>query len=137
MSVNRTTDQEGPAVMTIRFTDLTFAENTPPTISSITTTQTSSTPAAESTPIASMERTVTINMKYRHESEILSQLLSITKAVPVEPTQEELVQLTQLEEQRTLSEKDAQRSYVVNEKRKRTEAMLAQARGEVAAARDV
>jgi large subunit ribosomal protein MRP49 len=123
--------------MTIHFTDLTPAENTPPTISSITTTQTSTAPVAESTPIAPIERTVTINMKHRHESEILSLLFSVTKAVPVEPTQEELVQLTQLEEQRILSEKDAQRSHVVNEKRKRTEAILAQARGEVAAARDV
>jgi large subunit ribosomal protein MRP49 len=76
-------------------------------------------------------------MKHRNESEILSQLLSMTKAVPVEPTREELDQLKDLEEQRRLSEKDAQRSLAVNEKRRRTEAMLAQARGEVAVARDV
>lgn len=122
--------------MTIYFTDLTSAENTPPTISS-TASHTSTSLAAESMPIAPTEQTVTINMKHRHESEILSQLLSITKAVPVEPNQEELAQLTQLEEQRVLSEKDAQRTRAVNEKRKRAEAMLAQARGEVIAARDV
>lgn len=133
MTVNRTADQEGPAMMTIHFTDLTSAENTLSTISS-NTPQISTAPVAESRPVAPMERTVTISMKHRHESEILSQLLSITKAVPVEPTQEELAQLMQLEEQRILSEKDAQRSHVVNEKRKRTETMLAQARGEVAAA---
>lgn len=123
-------------MMTVHFTDLTSAENAPPTISSITT-QKSTAPVAESTSIAPIDRMVTINMKHRHESEILSQLLSLTKAVPVEPTQDELMQLAQLEEQRILSAKDAQRSQVVNEKRKRTEAMLAQARGEVAAARDV
>jgi large subunit ribosomal protein MRP49 len=135
MSVNRTTVQEGPAVMTIQFTNSKSAEKIPGAISPTTSPQTS-TPGAESTPIAPIERIVTINMKHRHESEILSQLLTITKAVPVEPTQEELVQLKELEEQRVLSEKDRQRSHAVNEKRRRAEAMLAQARGEAAAARD-
>ena len=123
--------------MTIHFIDSTSAENAPPAISFTTNAQTSTASAADSTPMAPTERTVTINMKHRHESEILSQLLSITRAVPVEPTQEELVQFKELEEQRRLSEKDTQRSQAVNEKRRRAEAMLAQARGEVAAVRGV
>jgi len=137
MSITRTEDQEGPAVMTIHFTGSASADETPPAISSTTTAQTSTAPVAESTSMAPTNWTATIDMKHRHESEILSQLLSITKAVPVEPTQEELDQLRELEERRRLSEKDAQRSLAVNEKRRRTEAMLAQARGEVAATRDV
>lgn len=77
------------------------------------------------------ERTATIDMKHRHESEILAELMKITKAAPVEPTQEELDQLRDLEERQKLSEIDSKRSHAVNEKRKKREAMLAQARGEV------
>jgi large subunit ribosomal protein MRP49 len=136
MTINRTTDQKGPATMTIHFADPITPENTPPAISSTTTNQTSSPAVAKSTPMAPTERTVTINMKYRHEFQILSQLLAITKAVPIEPTEEELEQIKELEEQQQLSEQDSKRSQAVNAKRKRTEAMLAQARGEVAAARE-
>jgi large subunit ribosomal protein MRP49 len=71
-------------------------------------------------------------MKHKHESQILAQLLAITKALPIEPTEEELEQIRELEEQQRLSEQDSKRSQAVNEKRKRAEAMLAQARGEVA-----
>jgi large subunit ribosomal protein MRP49 len=134
MTINRTTDQKGPATMTIHFADPITAANTPPAVSSTTTSQTSSAPVAKSTPMAPTERTATINMKHRHESQILSQLLAITKAVPIEPTKEELEQIRELEEQQKLSEQDSKRSQAVNAKRKRTEAMLAQARGEVAAA---
>jgi large subunit ribosomal protein MRP49 len=131
VTVNRTQIQEGPAVMTVHFTDPDSASQTPSPVSSTTIAHTSAAPVAETTPAAPTQRTVTIEMKHRHESEILSQLLSVTKAVPVEATPEELAQLNELDEQRQLSEKDAQRSRAVNEKRKRTEAMLAQARGEV------
>lgn len=73
-------------------------------------------------------------MKHRHESQILVQLLAITKAVPIEPTEEESEQIRELEEQQLLSEQDSKRSQAANEKRKRAEAMLAQARGELSAA---
>lgn len=86
--------------------------------------------------MASTERTAIINLKHKHESQILAQLLAITKAVPIEPTEEELEQIRELEEQQRLSELDSKRSQAVNAKRKRTEAMLAQARGEVAAAQE-
>src|SRR5438045_1795644 len=132
VSVNRTADQKGPAVMTVHFTDPTSATTTQTPISSTATAQTSAALAAKTTPTAATQRTATVDMKYRHESEILSELFSITKAIPVEPIVEELTQLKELEEQRRLSERDAQRSHAVNEKRKRTEAMLTQARGEVA-----
>jgi large subunit ribosomal protein MRP49 len=136
MTVNRTTDQKGPATMTIHFADPMTAVNTPPAVSSTTTTQTSSALVAKSTLMAPTERIAAINIKHTHESQILSQLLTITKAVPVEPTEEELEQTRELEEQQRLSEQDSKRSQAVNAKRKRTEAMLAQARGEVAAARE-
>jgi large subunit ribosomal protein MRP49 len=136
MTINRTTDQKGPATMTIHFAGPTIAESTPPAVSSTTTTQTSPAPVAKSIPMAPIERTATIDMKHRHESQILAQFLAITKAVPIEPTEEELEQIRELEEQQRLSEQDSKRSQAVNEKRKRAEAMLAQARGEVAEAQE-
>lgn len=135
MTVNRTLEQMGPAQMTIHFTDPTSAHNTPPAISSTADRQISSVPVAASTPIAPTERTVTINMKHRHEAEILSQLLSVTKALTVEPTEEDLETLRDLAEKRKQSEIDAKRTKEVLEQKKREEAMLAQAKGLVAANR--
>jgi len=122
MTINRTTDQEGPALMTVHFTE--------PTPTS------SSTPAPDSRTSDPPVRIETINMKHRHESEILSQLMTLTKAKPVKPTAEELRQIQELEEHRAQSERDSKRMHEVNEKRKQTEAMLAQARGELAAAKE-
>src|SRR5271170_3073481 len=118
MTINRTTDQKGPATMTIHFADPITAENTTPAVSTTTTNQSSSAPVAKSTPMTPTERTATINMKHRHESQILSQLLAITKAVPIEPTEEELEQIRELEEQQRLSEQDSKRSQAINAKRK-------------------
>lgn len=136
MTINRTTNQEGPAIMTIHFTNSASAANTGPAISSTTDSKPSSAPVASSTSPAPTECTQTINMKHRHESEILSQLMSITKAKPVQVTPEETQQIKDLEEHRIQSEKDSKAMQLVNEKRRRKEAMLAQARGEVAAARE-
>jgi large subunit ribosomal protein MRP49 len=105
MSIDRSKDQEGPATMTVYFKDPSAPEDTGP-------------------------KSSTINMKHRHESEILSQLMSLTKATPVAPTSEEAEQLRSLEEHRIQSEKDSARSHEVNEKRKQKEAILAQARGQ-------
>lgn len=119
--------------MTIHFTEPTGVDKILPAVPSTTSTQSSSILVSDT---ASPERIETINMKHRHESEILSQLLSITKAVPIEPTEKELEQIRDLEEQRLLSEQDSRRSQIVNENRRRKEAILAQARGEIAAAQE-
>jgi len=74
-------------------------------------------------------------MKHRHESEILLQLMELTKAIPVVPTPEEEQELQHLEEENKNSERDAQRSAEVNERRRREAALLDQARGDVASAR--
>jgi DNA-binding protein H-NS len=92
MTLERTTNQEGPALMTVYFDDATQPE-TP-----VAGTQTEPT-------TSSQQRVVTINMKHRHESEILSQLLALTNAVPVEPTPEEVEQLQQLAAQQEVSER--------------------------------
>jgi large subunit ribosomal protein MRP49 len=115
MTLERTTNQEGPALMTVYFDDATQPE-TP-----VAGTQTEPT-------TSSQQRVVTINMKHRHESEILSQLLALTNAVPVEPTPEEVEQLQQLAAQQEVSERDSARHAIFNAEKKREKAILAQAR---------
>lgn len=72
-------------------------------------------------------------MTNRLPGEILADLLRITKAVTVEATAEEREQLAELEEMRTRSEQDSRLGKELMAKRKREEALLAQARGEIAA----
>lgn len=127
MSISRTANQEGPALMTIHFND-------EPSTCPITETPLSSTVGQPH--ISSTERIATINIKHQSETGILTQLMSITKAQPVYPTQEELDKMSELEEQRNLSEKNSQMSKALNEKRRRRDAMLAQARSEVATVRE-
>ncbi|KAE8452827.1 hypothetical protein EG329_013099 [Mollisiaceae sp. DMI_Dod_QoI] len=131
MTVNRTNDQLGPAIITVHFTSTAAAESTKPEISSTTTKQTSTgpVPASKSGPIT--ERTETINMKDRQVSEILDQLLKLTKAKVVTPTPEETRELRDIEEQNAKSARDAAMMQAENAKRKREEEILRQARGSV------
>lgn len=76
-----------------------------------------------------------VDIKHKRESEILEQLMALTKAVAVVATPEEEEQLQQLAEDDKKSELDAQRSAEVNERRRETAALLDQARGDVANAR--
>jgi len=130
MTVNRTTDQDGPATLTVFFAPPSDSQS--PTSSPAPTSSTSqSTSPSEHAPF---ERTESINMKYRHEPEILALLMEITKATPVEATPEEQADLQELEEQSSRSETDSRRSAEVNEKKKREADVLAQARGDLAQA---
>ncbi|KAH7356861.1 50S ribosomal protein-like protein Mrp49 [Rhexocercosporidium sp. MPI-PUGE-AT-0058] len=130
MTVNRTNDQSGPALLTIHFTSPSAAADTSPEISSTTTKQTSSAPVAATKAGPATERTEVINMKHRPESEILDQLLAITRARVVKPTAEETRQIQEIEDQNARSERDSVMMAEVNAKRKREEAILIQARGD-------
>lgn len=72
-------------------------------------------------------------MKHRLDSEILDQLLKLTKAKVVRPTAEEQRQMQEIEEQNAKSERDAAMMAEVNARMKMEEDMLTQARGEVEA----
>lgn len=130
MTVNRTNDQDGPATLTVFFAP---PSNSPsPTSSPAPTSSTSqSTSPSDHAPF---ERTQSISMKHKLEPEILALLMDITKATPVEATLEEQAELEELGELRQRSELDSKRSAEVNEKIKREQDMLAQARGEIAQA---
>jgi large subunit ribosomal protein MRP49 len=133
MTVNRTTNQTGPALMTVHLTSPKAAATIKSEISSTTDKQTSTGPVPESKTGPPTERTEVINMKHRHDSEILEQLLRLTKAKVVRPTAEEQREIQEMEEQNAKSERDANMMAKVNAKRKREEEILEQARGEVEA----
>jgi len=129
MTVTRSNDQLGPALMTVHFTSAIEAANTKPEISSTTSSKTSTGPVPASKAGPSTERTETINMKHRLDSEILDQLLKLTKAKVVTPTPEEARQVREIEEQNVRSAKDAALMQAENAKRKREEEIMRQARG--------
>jgi len=132
MTVDRTAPSTDPALMTVFFAP----KNAPQTSSSSTGTgaPTSSTSGdkapSEYTPT---EKTEEIPMTNRTPVEILGDLIKLTNATSVEATPEELEQLEGLNQARIKGAKDAKLSLEVREKKKREEALLAQARGEMAA----
>jgi large subunit ribosomal protein MRP49 len=136
MTVNRTTNQTGPALMTVHFTSPGAAATIKPEISSTTNKQTSTGPVPESKAGPPTERTEVINMKHRQDSEILEQLLKLTKAKVVRPTAEEQREIQEMEEQNARSERDAAMMAEVNATKKREAEILEQARGEVEAMQD-
>jgi large subunit ribosomal protein MRP49 len=131
MTVNRTNNQTGPALLTVHFTSPESAATIKPEISSTADKQTSTGPVPKAGPPT--ERTEVINMKHRLDSEILDQLLKLTKAKVVRPTAEEQRQMQEIEEQNAKSERDAAMMAEVNARKKMEEDMLTQARGEVEA----
>lgn len=70
-------------------------------------------------------------MKHKHEEEILEQLMNITKAVRVVPTEEQELEMKELEDQRSRSAKDSETTRIYNEKIRQERALLEQARAAV------
>ena len=128
MTLDRTAAQTDPALMTVFFAD----PEASPTSGAAPTTSTSG--DKEPSNYSPSSRTETIDMTNRTQENILADLVRITSARQVEATQEELETLRSLEEQRLRSQKDSKLRLEVREKKKREEALLAQARGDVASA---
>ena len=131
MTIDRSAPQTDPATMTIHFTS---ADSQ---LSSGSATgapaPTGSTSGDKSTSDhASTTRTEQISMTNRLPAEILADLLRVTKGVAVEATPEEVETLEMLEQARIRSEREGALSLEVRQRKKREEALLAQARGEIA-----
>ncbi|KAL8738649.1 MAG: hypothetical protein Q9181_000595 [Wetmoreana brouardii] len=130
MTVSRSHDQAGPATLAIFFAkppDSASAISSPPPLAS--TIQ--NTPTSDHTPF---ERTETIDMKHRHELEILSDLMGLTKATSVVATPEEKAELQALADEEKRSELDRQRNTVYTEQKRQEKALLDQARGAIGSA---
>lgn len=119
MTVTRHLDPSLPATLTIFYRQ--------PAVTS--TTASPSSPSVIPSGPRRVEKA--IDIKNLSEAGILQQLLLETKATPCEPTEVELQELRELEEQKERSRRDSERSLEVRRQRKREEAMLKAARGEV------
>ncbi|KAL8812676.1 MAG: hypothetical protein Q9200_000864 [Gallowayella weberi] len=118
----------GPATLTVFYASpsTNAAGNAPSAAPSSSTTR--STPTSDHTPF---ERTETIDMKHRHESEILSELMDMTKATPVTATPEEEAELQKLADEERQSGLDRARNAAYTERKRQEKALLDQARGAV------
>ena len=124
MSVNRTTDQEGPSTLTV------FLAPPRSTFTTSSSSPSSSPTTADSlSKHSSPDRAESIDMKNIRDSDIFSLLMALTKATPVIPTPEETAEQQQLKDDLELSRQDAQLGAKYREKLKLEKALLDQARG--------
>ena len=79
-----------------------------------------------------VERVETIDMKHKTESQILDELIRLTGAYTIEPTEAEKEELRLLAEQKVRSERDAKAALERRAAAKREKELLEQARGELA-----
>ena len=68
-------------------------------------------------------------MKHKHENEILSRLLDLTKGVPYEATSDELAELRDVDAEKKRSERDRQAQARLNEVKRQEKELLDLARG--------
>lgn len=122
MTVNRSKTEGGPATLTISFDDPAAA----------TTSATTAKAEGETSEEDFNGRTEVIDMKYKHESEILQQVMELTKAAPVRATPEEEAEMQELQEQKKRSTQDMLRNERLNEQKRQEKALLEQARGAAA-----
>ncbi|KAF2497470.1 hypothetical protein BU16DRAFT_314982 [Lophium mytilinum] len=114
MTVSRHETPTGPSVLTVTFTTPTPAAGS----------------STDATPVKLEARPpLKIDMRNRVESEILNELVKATGGTEVAPTEVELEEKRELEEEAEKSSRDRERSLVVRRERKREEEMLKAARG--------
>ncbi|KAK5110203.1 hypothetical protein LTR62_006199 [Meristemomyces frigidus] len=113
MTIDRTALREDPALMSIHFASAEALQTSAPDQIATDSVQ-------------------TIDMKHKSNSEILEELMKLTKARAVEPTVEENEEIRELEEQRVRSARDSVKSAEVRARVKREQELLEQARGDVA-----
>ncbi|CAG8971231.1 hypothetical protein HYALB_00001395 [Hymenoscyphus albidus] len=111
VSIARTENPQDPALMTVFFATTERLQLPGPT--PITPEASASTPQTDLT-LTTPHRTEVFNIKNRGPSMILAQLLKLTNATPVEPTEEQLEQRESLKEYKAQSIKDHKRNIVRN-----------------------
>ncbi|KAK4235612.1 CI-B8 domain-containing protein [Achaetomium macrosporum] len=130
MVVNRTTDNNGPATLTLYFREpgATLASDMPMPSSS-------NEGFAKAPAPAQGERVVTIDMKHRRSEAILKEFMDKSGAVAVKPTPQDELELREAEEREARGAIDRERIRKMYEEAKRERAMIAQAQSEAAAIR--
>ena len=124
MTVDRTEDNSGSAPLTILFTSSPVDTQAPGPTQSTSLDKA----ASDHQPF---DRTHLIEMKHKHPSEILEELLAVTQAREVKPTQEERMAMEELVDQRRRSDHDREMQKQVLAKKRREKEILEQARRSV------
>ena len=127
MTVNRYHDQEGPATLTVFFAPLPNSSST--TVSPAPSSSTD--PSTAQSGHAPADRIATIDMKHKHESEILSRLLELTKGVQYEASPDELAELRDVDDEKRRNERDREAQARLNEVKRQEKALLDLARGRI------
>lgn len=136
MTVSRTENFEGPALMTVHFAETTAA--TSPEANSSTSTEPAPTtsiepvPTTDTTPAPVSIRTEVINMKHRHSSDIMNNLMNLTKATPVEPSQEDIELSQRLEAEFQKIAEEQVRARAANVEHRKQKALLEAAKASAA-----
>ncbi|KAI0884732.1 CI-B8 domain-containing protein [Annulohypoxylon maeteangense] len=142
MLVNRTDDNSSPAKMSIYFRQEALDSNKPSTLiskfNSLPLAQQAHSSIKNEYPAPEPEegeRVVTIDMRQVHSETILKEFMAKTGATIVEPTFDELAEMTNIKqrEQKAALDRAVMRKYI--DDRKREERMLAIARQEAEAIR--
>lgn len=120
MTINRSTNQAGPPMLSIF-----FASDGEPCSASVNPSTLTST--AER--LSLTDRVETFDMTHQHQLDILQQVMILTSAVDIQPTGDEILEMRQIEEDNVKSKQDRIRMQNVFEARKREKALLQQARG--------
>ncbi|KAI9741330.1 MAG: hypothetical protein M1834_003047 [Cirrosporium novae-zelandiae] len=125
MTISRNGNQTGPAVMEVVFKSMQEG------ISKEKKAKEEASDAIDpgALPLEPGDRVERINMKGRNAEEILSDLLQVTKATEVEPSEEDKRDAQRLEEQRQLSEKEKKLSLELRLRKQRELEILDIAKG--------
>lgn len=126
MIVNRKPDPMGPATLTLYFREDKVTET-------LSQSNSSTQGLSKAPEPAEGEKTVVVDVKGLHSTEILDVLMRKTNAAPVQPTPEEEAEMKDIEDLRRRGEVDRQRNRRELEESRKEKARLAQAMSEAAA----
>ena len=87
--------------------------------------------------MAPTERTETINMRHRKESEILRQLFKLTNSQQIEPTEAEKAEIAELEESHRRGMELSKKDLAIVAEQRRQKARLAKIRDKMAMPADI
>ena len=137
MIVNRHDQNQNPPTMTIYLRKSLSSSTTAPSPAAASASSSSEpiaqpsssrTGLSKAQPPTADERVVHIDMTNKHSSHILEFFMAETRAVPLQPTNEEIAEMQALETLRKNAELDRERVRQLREEKKREEDMLKRAR---------
>lgn len=140
MIVNRHDQNQNPPTMTIYLRNKPSSSTAEPSSSTSSSSSSAEQAIAAAQPASSRtglskaqpptpdERVVHIDMTNKHSSHILEFFMAETRAVPLQPTNEEIAEMQALETLRRNAEVDRERMRLLREEKKREEDMLKRAR---------